>query len=242
VANRPTVEEALGLPIDELAFRILAYLAGVGDHHPDFSRRGIGNRNTWVSKHMTLEERERGDAAAKRCLEAYDWLYLHGLVAPNPDATGFTEIGYITELGFKMLGSGERALADFRALERLGVDLHPRLQHRVRRQFLLGEYELAAFAALKEVEVRVREIGGYDDELVGVQLMRTAFSPEETKLGKLADPEQVVAERAGVAHLFHGAIAVFKNPSSHRQVNFEDPIIAAEIVLFADLAPPPGRR
>ncbi len=39
--------------------------------------------------------------------------------------------------------------------------LHDRLEH-VKSQFLIGEYELSAFAAMREVEIRVRELSGAD--------------------------------------------------------------------------------
>jgi Protein of unknown function (Hypoth_ymh) len=35
--------------------------------------------------------------------------------------------------------------------------------------------------------------------------------------------------------LFRGAIGIIKNPSSHRQVEFEDPTTASEVILMADL-------
>ncbi len=35
--------------------------------------------------------------------------------------------------------------------------------------------------------------------------------------------------------LFWGAIGLFKNPPSHRQIEFENPTEAAEVILLADL-------
>lgn len=63
---------------------------------------------------------------------------------------------FITRLGHKVLEEGPDLL---RSIERFDVDLHPRLDEGVRSQFLIGEYELAAFKAMREVEIRVRELG-----------------------------------------------------------------------------------
>jgi hypothetical protein len=51
-------------------------------------------------------------------------------------------------------------LARLQVEQRLGVELHPRPTGKVRSQFLLGDAELAVFAAMKEVGVRVRDVGG----------------------------------------------------------------------------------
>ena len=113
------------------------------------------------------------------------------------------------------------------AAARLNVDLHERLR-KVRTQFLLGEYELAAFAAMREVEIRVRELAKADNSLIGVKLMRQAFKPEG---GRLAHPELDAGEQVGMMELFAGAIGTFKNPPSHRQVDYEDPTEASEVVM-----------
>ncbi|WP_442792216.1 TIGR02391 family protein [Amycolatopsis sp. NBC_01307] len=36
-------------------------------------------------------------------------------------------------------------------------------------------------------------------------------------------------------NLFKGAIGMFKNPTSHRAVKYEDPAVASDAVLLADL-------
>lgn len=61
--------------------------------------------------------------------------------------------------------------------------------------------------------------------------MTSAFREE----GPLRDPELDGGEQVGIMNLVQGAIGVFKNPPSHRQVDYEDPTEASGVVLFADL-------
>jgi uncharacterized protein (TIGR02391 family) len=121
--------------------------------------------------------------------------------------------------------------------ERLSGPLHPDLEGTVRTNFDLGDYETACFAAMKAVEVAVRDAAGLDNSLVGVKLMREAFRPHENGKtgGALADAEAEGGEQAATANLFAGAMGAYKNPASHRTVDFDDPIEAAEIIQFADL-------
>jgi uncharacterized protein (TIGR02391 family) len=105
--------------------------------------------------------------------------------------------------------------------------LHPSIAKKVYSAMMRGELDDAVFAALKAVEVAVRQAGGYLATDIGVPLMRKAFDP---KAGPLTQPE---AEREALAHLFAGAIGSYKNPHSHRAVNLSDPREAKEQVLLA---------
>ncbi len=84
---------------------------------------------------------------------------------------------------------------------------------------------------MKQVEVRVRELADASDSLIGVKLMRQAFGEKGPLRTSVADAGEQVARM----DLFAGAIGLFKNPTSHRDVEFDDPTEAAEIVLLADL-------
>lgn len=51
----------------------------------------------------------------------------------------------------------------------------------------------------------------------------------------MADEHLDAGERVGMMELFAGAIGTFKNPPSHRQVDYDDPTEASEVVVLADL-------
>lgn len=65
--------------------------------------------------------------------------------------------------------------------------------------------------------------------------MRDAFATKKGGPGPLTDPNLDDGEQVGIQHLFAGAIATFKIPPSHRQVDYDDPTEASEVVLLADL-------
>jgi uncharacterized protein (TIGR02391 family) len=158
--------------------------------------------------------------------EAQTWLLNHGCLARDPQQTS-SEAAFVTRVGHTLLEHGDQPL---KAAARLNLDLHPRLK-KVQTQFLLGEYELAAFAAMREVEIEVRDLSKADASLVGTKLMTFAFRED----GPLRDDKLDGGEQVGIMNLFQGAIGVFKNPPSHRQIDYDDPTEASEVVLFADL-------
>ncbi len=99
--------------------------------------------------------------------------------------------------------------------------------------FNKGDYEIAIFKAFRFVEERVRETAHLDAKDIGIELMNRAFSPTTGKL--IITTCAVPAEQEGVQSLFRGAISEFKNPSSHRTVNYDDRHIAIQTITFAEL-------
>src|SRR6266702_5975140 len=94
-----------------------------------------------------------------------------------------------------------------------------------------SEFDVAAFQAMKAVEVAVREASGFGPGEIGVNLMRKAFH-EDT--GPLTDLTAEKSERIARSALFSGAIGCYKNPHSHRDVDIEEADEAWEIVLLAN--------
>jgi uncharacterized protein (TIGR02391 family) len=165
--------------------------------------------------------------ARKAVSEAMAWLHARGLIARKIEEHS-SHIIFVTRWGHAALS---RSLPAVRAVERIQENLHPLIGQRVRRQFLLGEYEQAIFVAMKAVEVRVRRLAGFTDDIIGTDLMIRALKPG----GPLADPEAPGGEVEGTMMLFRGAYAVLRNPSGHREVTFDDVTEASEAVMTASL-------
>ena len=124
--------------------------------------------------------------------------------------------------------------ADFRSVEvanLLPKEILPEDRRSGLARVHTGEFDVAAFQAMKAVEASVRATSGLGDNLIGVKLMREAFAPDA---GPLTDMNAEGGKRVGRMELFTGAIASYKNPHSHRDVNLDNPSEAIEIILLAN--------
>lgn len=218
----PDPEALLALAPEELAGVVLQYLNGLSE-----SDSGQLNRYNFSLPH-TVEgyPQQYQDRVSRALMEAWVWLEREGLLAPRPGSQG--EWVFVTRRG-KELTTPE----DLKKYQRGNLLprqlLHPRIAQKVWASFLRGDYDTAVFQAFKEVEVRVREAGGFSADDLGVVLMRKAFDPQA---GPLSDPTVPLAEREALAHLFAGAMGLYKNPHSHRNLAIE-PQDAVEIIFLA---------
>lgn len=208
-------EGVIELPLDQLALVAL---------------RHVDETNEWNSHNFLQNSwnQSRSDPALRALSEAMNWLVARGLIARDKPGQTSAQSIFVTRLGKRVLAEG---MGPTIAGERLAVDTHPRLT-KARSEFFAGDYEIAALAAMREIEIRVRELCGADSSLIGVKLMREAFKSEG---GKLSDPTLDAGERVAIMELFAGAIGAFKNPPSHRQVDYANPTEASEVILLADL-------
>lgn len=212
------------LPVERRAVELLRAMTS-GEPRTFFNNR----RNVLIQL-QTHYWGNAGGNADRAYSEAFEWLQLHGLTAREMSQDS-PDWFFVTERGWNV-AENDAALPQIAAAERLGVDLHPRIAERVRAQFLNGEPATAVFIAMREVEIRVRELAGATHGEIGVPLVQSAFREG----GPLADPEQEAGEQQATMALFWGAIGVFKNPSSHREIDYEDLTMASEIILLADLS------
>jgi uncharacterized protein (TIGR02391 family) len=157
--------------------------------------------------------------------EAWAWLLRQGLLIPIPD-------GWFRLSRRARLMESDADFASFTVARLLPRELlHPKFGDPVWRAFMRGEFDVAVFQALKAVEVSVREAAGLGNDLIGVKLIQEAFKPNG---GPLTDPNAEAGEQLGRMQLFAGAISSYKNPQSHRDVDFNDPAEAMEIIYLAN--------
>lgn len=162
--------------------------------------------------------------------EAWMWLVAEGFLAPIPDENSNDWVRVSRR------GQQIQNLEDFKQYEHIKLlpkkVLDPILAQKVWASFIRGDFETAIFSAFKEVEIRLRQVAKLSPKDVGVDLTRKAFHPETGLLTDYENPDK--GERQAYSDLFAGALGTFKNPSSHRDVNYDDPVVATSLILHAN--------
>jgi len=218
----PDTDALLSLEPEELAGIVLEFLNSLGES----GNQLLNRHNFGLSNTVDGYPQERKEEISKALMEAWVWLENEGLIVPKPASFGE---------GWMFISRRGRQVYNREGLERYRQSnllpkklLHPVIAQKVWAPFIRGEYDTAVFQAFKEVEVAVREAGGYLPTDTGVTLIRKAFDHS----GPLADQGIPIAEQEALSHLFAGAIGSYKNPHSHRHVSI-DPIEAVEMIMLA---------
>jgi uncharacterized protein (TIGR02391 family) len=177
-----------------------------------------------------------GGEISNRFMEAWSWLEREGFIARRAQDQ-FGNDFFVTRTGQKV--STDEDFDAYRKASVFPPDLDPVLMRTVKPLFLRGDYDTAVFRAFKEVEVRVRKKSGLKTEY-GRDLMKKAFGESGPLMKENKD------DRSAARELFAGAIGFCKNPSSHREIQFDNPREVVDMICFAnqllrivDRLPPP---
>jgi uncharacterized protein (TIGR02391 family) len=225
----PDPEKLLQLEPEDVGVLLLEYLNALSDQGQRIHRYNLLTHDPDL---MNYAGPKRPDVS-RALTEGWIWLEHGGLIAPVPDDQSLRNY-FVTRRGQKL-----RSQTDYSAFKRgaslAAATLDPVLAQKVVHLFLRGDYDAAIFQAYKEVEVRVRKACAnrgqqIADEIAGTKLMSEAFDP---RTGPLTNKQIVAAERQATRSLFAGAIGLFKNPSSHRDVKLAE-LEASEQIHFAN--------
>ncbi len=169
------------------------------------------------------------DEIAHALAEGWNWLIREGLLAPRPgDTHGWH---FVTRRGKKLRNRADIAAYANSVLLPRGT-LAPTLVNVCWPAYMRGDYDTAVFQAFKELEVSIRDAGGYALEDYGAELARKAFDENRGPLTDIAKPS---SERQALAHLMAGALGSYKNPHSHRKVEVGAEEACEMIVLASHL-------
>jgi uncharacterized protein (TIGR02391 family) len=232
----PDADDLLSMEVEEVAGVFLIHLNSYPNpgSSPVVQNNSISLFNLMNDLNANPPYAGKKDEVNLTLMEAWNWLQSEGFLIK--DARQPADWYFISRRGRRL-----KSLDDFKAFQKASLlpkgQLHPLIAAKVYPAFLRGEYDTAVFQAFREVEVAVRSAGRFPDDLVGTSLMREAFRPANPNKpaiiqGKLTDTELPLAEQEGMMNLFAGAIGLYKNPQSHRNVPTEA-IDAAEVIGFA---------
>ncbi len=225
--SAPTIQDSLNLQVHELAWLILCEMKGASkpEHAGNLFARLANIYDPAV--HSEQPPPRQKEEFRMAVAEAHNWLCSHGLVAMLYESNYTHSI--VTRRG-QAIGSKIDFQLFLREFALNPEALHPVVRKEAWPLYARGKFDSAVFEAFKRVEIAVRKAGGFADTDLGTALMRAAFDKSKGPLTDFSLPD---AEKEAIAHLFAGAIGAFKNPSSHREVDLDDPSRATELLMLA---------
>lgn len=228
----PDVEAVLGIAPEELAQAVLSSAVTLGQNGMFSSMGVIGDDLLYNADRFgaAVYPQARSVEVNEALSTAWLWLEVNLLIRPAEGINGTNGWRKLTRRG-RELAQDPAAFASFRQAAAFPKALlHPTIADQVWLDIARGDHQVAVFRAFRAVEEAVRDAGGYPPEIVGTDLMRRAFNPENGPLRRASDP---TAEREALSALFAGALGSYKNPHSHRTVVIAEPREAQEMVLLA---------
>lgn len=222
VSMFPDPQQILQLEPEEIAWVILEI---VKSWEQSQIHQYLNHHDFQYQETKTYPQPKQQEVADVLC-EGWAWLKRECLFVPRP---GSYDNVVLSRKAKQIIAKNQ--LEAYRRGNLLAGMLHPAIERESKNAFTRGDYGLAVFNAFKQVEVAVREEGGFTWKDLGTNLMDQAFKPN---FGPLTDKNLPEPEQLGLRSLFNGAIAYYKNPESHRNVP-TDPVEVAEVLFFASL-------
>lgn len=224
----PDIDHLLSMEVEELAAVVLLMLKRQ-------DRSGMVHQGNYMSSlfqpNMGGHKYDGRNSEIEIAIaEAWNWLEVQGFLVAAPGTNGAAGWRIYSRRAQRM-GSADDVAGYVRARWIPRDILHPRIAEKVYAAFIRSEFDVAAFQAMKAVEIYVREAGNFSAGEIGTDLMRKAFHEDN---GPLTDKGAERSERQARSSLFAGAIGSYKNPHSHRDVDINGPEEALEIVLLAN--------
>ncbi len=206
--NFPPEAELLQMAPEDLGMHLLKYMT-----------RGRAETNRFNFLQMVADGQ-----VAFRFMEAWNWLTREGFLALAPNDM-YGQNHFVTRAGEAVAQLDD--LDVWRKANLFPDYFDAALVRYVKPLFARGDYDTAVFRAFKEVETRVRKKSGFRSEY-GRGLMLKAFGENGPLMAGDAEGRKAARE------LFAGAISFCKNPSSHHEIDFDDPREVVDMISFAN--------
>ncbi|MBL8267242.1 TIGR02391 family protein, partial [Steroidobacter sp.] len=220
------------MPTEELAAVVLQHLNHEFQHSNQFRSQSPPRVHlaSYCGSESPPYEVDQGKQVRHALAAAFYHLTLTGMLTPDPDNH---QHGWWNPTRQALQLQTTKDYARYvQASKYPKGQIHPLVQESSYAEFLRGDYETAVFKAFRSVEIAIRTRGGFASNDIGVPMARKAFHPEH---GQLRDATEEGGERQALADLMAGAIGRFKNPTSHRVVGIDDPVVAIEVLQLASL-------